>query len=66
MRVLLVLVFALVARAAQPAQAPAVTPMAIVSADTDAGAGTLTIGGTGFGTRPTLRACRNQQSRCAA
>jgi len=52
MRVLLVLAFALVARAAHPAQAPAVTPMAIVSADTDAGAGTLTIGGTGFGTRP--------------
>ena len=53
MRVLLALALrALVAQAAQPAQAPAVTPMAIVSADTDAGAGTLTIAGTGFGTRP--------------
>ena len=52
MRVLLAVVFTLVARTAQPAQAPALTPMAIVTAETDAGAGTLTIAGTGFGTRP--------------
>jgi len=52
MRHLLVLVLALVARTALPAQAPVVAPAVIVSADADPSSGTLTIAGSGFGTRP--------------
>ena len=52
MRHLLVLVLALVARTALPAQAPVVAPAVIVSAEADPSSGTLTIAGSGFGTRP--------------
>jgi hypothetical protein len=52
MRHLLVLVFALVAQTALPAQAPVAGPALIVSAEADPNSGTLTIAGSGFGTRP--------------
>jgi len=51
-RALLVLALAFIARAAQPAQAPAVAPMTIAGAEADPNSGTLTIAGSGFGTRP--------------